>query len=249
MRNPTRRQLFAAGGTVGLGALLAACDSGTTTAVPTATVPTTGGGSATVSPQTSSSVTFPDTASCELTPAETEGPYYFDVDSIRSDIREDRPGAPLRLALRVRDAACAPISNAVVDIWHCDAGGVYSGFESGARGGGGGRSDQKTYLRGAQVTNAEGVVEFRTIYPGWYPGRAVHIHFKVHLNRSTVLTSQLYFDERTTDAVYAKAPYTSHTGRRTNNDDDRIFDEKNTLPLTPEGDGYLAVMTIGVKGS
>jgi protocatechuate 3,4-dioxygenase beta subunit len=232
--NRSRRQILAAGGTIGLSTLLAAC-----TGSPTATtVPTSEGGSATVSPQTSSAVTFPDTDSCTLTPEETEGPYYFDVDSVRSDIREDRPGTPLRLAMRVRDASCKPMPNAVVDIWHCDAGGEYSGFEGGSG---------KTYLRGAQVTNADGVVEFQTVYPGWYRGRAVHIHFKVHLNRNTVLTSQLYFDEKISDAVYAGQPYAGHTGRRTSNEQDSIFDEANLLTLSQDGAGYLGVMTVGVK--
>jgi protocatechuate 3,4-dioxygenase beta subunit len=235
--NRSRRQILAAGGTIGLSTLLAACTGSPTATVPT-TVPTSEGGSATVSPQTSSSVTFPDTDSCTLTPEETEGPYYFDVDSVRSDIREDRPGTPLRLAMRVRDASCKPIPNAVVDIWHCDAGGEYSGFEGGSG---------KTYLRGAQVTNADGVVEFQTVYPGWYRGRAVHIHFKVHLNRNTVLTSQLYFDEKISDAVYAGQPYAGHTGRRTSNEQDSIFDEANLLTLSQDGAGYLGVMTVGVK--
>jgi protocatechuate 3,4-dioxygenase beta subunit len=232
--NRNRRQILAAGGTIGLSGLLAACTgSGTTT------VPTSEGGSATVQPQTSSSVTFPEADSCTLTPEETEGPYYFDVDSIRSDIREGRPGTPLRLAMRVRDASCKPIQNAVVDIWHCDAGGEYSGF---------GRSDDMTFLRGAQVTNADGVVEFQTIYPGWYQGRATHIHFKVHLNKTTVLTSQVYFDENVSDAVYASRPYAEHAGRRTRNDQDGIFDPANLLRLTEETAGYLAVMTVGVRG-
>jgi protocatechuate 3,4-dioxygenase beta subunit len=240
-----RRRFFAAGGTVGLGALVAACSSepATTEAV----VPTKEGGAAGVSPQTPlSGELFPDTASCTLTPAETEGPYYFDVNSIRTDIREDRPGTAFRLALRVRDAACAPIGNAVVDIWHCDAGGSYSGFESGSRGGG--KSDTKTYLRGAQVTNTDGIVEFRTIYPGWYPGRAVHIHFKVHVGNSTVLTSQLYFDETVTDSVYAAAPY-SKPGSRTPNSTDSLFEDPLLLDLRQTPDGYLGSMTINVKAS
>lgn len=235
--NKNRRGFLAAGGTVGLSALLAACTS-EVAPVRETVVPTSQGSAATVSPQTSSSVTFPETASCTLTPEETEGPYYFDVDSVRTDIREDRPGTPFRLAMRVRDAACKPLANAVVDIWHCDATGEYSGFNGGKG---------KTYLRGAQVTNVDGVVEFRTIYPGWYQGRAVHVHFKVHLNNTTVLTSQLYFDEAVSDAVYATQPYTTHSGRRTRNDQDGIFDQSNIVAVTREGDGYLGVMTVGVK--
>jgi protocatechuate 3,4-dioxygenase beta subunit len=232
--NRNRRQILAAGGTIGLSTLLAACTGPDTTT----TVPTSEGGSASVQPQTSSSVTFPSTDSCVLTPEESEGPYYFDVDSVRSDIREDRQGTQLRLAMRVRDASCQPISNAVVDIWHCDAGGEYSGF---------GRSDDMRFLRGAQVTNADGVVEFQTIYPGWYQGRATHIHFKVHLNNKTVLTSQAYFDEKINDAVYVAQPYTAHAGRRTTNDQDRLFHTANLLRLSQDNQGYLGVLTIGVR--
>jgi protocatechuate 3,4-dioxygenase beta subunit len=177
----------------------------------------------------------------------TEGPYYFDVDAIRSDIREDRAGLPLRLALRVQDATeCAPITNAVVDVWHCDATGIYSGFESASTGGANTRDDE-TYLRGAQVTNDAGVVEFLTVYPGWYRGRTTHIHVKVHLDRSTLLTSQLFFDEDVTAAVYQREPYASDRGRDTFNDDDSIFDEQMVLTLSPDSDGYLGVMTLGVN--
>ena len=192
-----RRKALASLGTVGLGSLLAACSgdgNGSGAATTRAEVPTTSATTATVQP--------------------------------RSDIREDRPGTLLRLALRIQTATiCEPISNAVVDLWHCDAGGIYSGFESASQGqgGGGGRTDEETYLRGAQVTNTDGIVEFATIYPGWYRGRTTHIHLKVHLDKATLLTSQLFFDEAVNSAVYAKAPYSSHSGRETFNDDDDIF--------------------------
>jgi protocatechuate 3,4-dioxygenase beta subunit len=213
-------------------------------------VPTTGGTSATVQPQTStaSSDLFTDAASCSLTPQETEGPYYFDVDSIRSDIREDRTGTPLRLAMRVQDASCTPISNAVIDIWHCDAGGSYSGFESASQGGpgGGGRTDERTYLRGAQVTNGEGIAQFLTVYPGWYRGRTVHIHFKVHLDKRTLLTSQLFFHEAVTGKVYAAAPYSAHFGRDRFNKDDSIFEDSLIMTLREDGNGYLGIMSVNV---
>jgi protocatechuate 3,4-dioxygenase beta subunit len=245
----TRRGALSTGGAVGLSALIAAC-SGSPTTTTAATVPTTGGGSTTVSPQTTGTLgpeLFDGSASCSLTPQETEGPYYFDADAIRSDIREDRPGTQLRLAMRVQDASCNPLPNAVVDIWHCDAGGIYSGFESASRGGAGGaRTDQHTYLRGAQVTNASGIVQFSTVYPGWYRGRTVHVHFKVHLDSRTLLTSQLYFDENVTSAVYSRAPYSTHTGRDRFNRDDTIFDQTLIMTLRQEGDGYLGIMSVNV---
>jgi protocatechuate 3,4-dioxygenase beta subunit len=251
----SRRRALGAAGVVGIGALLGACSR--EGAVTETRVPTTSGASATVQPQSTPSpanaALFGNASTCTLSPEQTEGPYYFDVDSIRGDIREDRPGMPLRLVMRVQDsAACTPIANAVVDIWHCDAGGVYSGFESASQGGpgGGARTDDETYLRGAQVTNADGIVEFTTIYPGWYRGRTVHIHTKVHLDSSTLLTSQLYFDEQVTAAVYQTAPYASRSGRDTFNDGDGIFSgagERALLTLAKEGDGYRGVITLAVK--
>jgi protocatechuate 3,4-dioxygenase beta subunit len=247
-----RRRALVSLGTVGLGSLLVACtrDGGTgATSVPTST-----GATATVQPQTASSALadlFEGAASCTATAQQSEGPFYFDVNSIRSDVREDRAGVPLRLGIRVQDAAaCSAIANAVVDIWHCDAGGLYSGFESASQGGGGGRTDQETYLRGAQVTNAQGIVEFRTVYPGWYGGRTVHIHTKVHLDANRVLTTQLYFDEAVNAAVFARAPYTARPGRTTFNNDDSLFASGGgtspVLTLSREGDGYLGLITIGV---
>jgi protocatechuate 3,4-dioxygenase beta subunit len=242
-RKIDRRQALAAFGTVGLGTLLGACGSDSGGGDPTTTaVPTTEGGTATVQPQTTPSQDaadlFDDAPSCALTPELTEGPYYFDADSIRSDIREDRDGVRLRLAVRVRDAeSCDPLPNAVVDIWHCDAGGVYSGFEAG---------EGERYLRGAQVTNRDGIVEFTTVYPGWYQGRTVHIHAKVHLDRTTVLTTQLFFDDDVTDEVYAQRPYTDRPDRDQRNDSDGIFAEELVLDLTNDGDGYLGVISFDV---
>ena len=185
-RRLDRREALAALGTVSLGTVLVAC-AGEGDEKP-ARVTTEEGGTATVRPKTGTSMSdlFDRGAACRLTTQSTEGPYYFDVDSIRSDIREDREGTLLRLGIRVRDAgSCDPIEDAVVDVWHCDALGRYSGFEE---------AEGETFCRGAQVTNADGVAQFRTVYPGWYPGRTPHIHVKVHLDRTTVLPTQLYFD-------------------------------------------------------
>ncbi|MGH8985394.1 MAG: intradiol ring-cleavage dioxygenase [Acidimicrobiia bacterium] len=256
-RHISRRRALGAFGTAGLGAVLAACSRGSddgaagTTSSPSTT---TAGGSTTTAASTGSIPVelFDNATTCSLTPEMTEGPYYFDVDSIRSDIREDRDGAPLRLGVRVRDAAsCAALTNAVVDIWHCDALGIYSGFEAASTGGpgggsGSGPSDDETYLRGAQVTNSDGIAEFVTVYPGWYRGRTVHIHAKVHLAGSTMLTTQLFFDDDFTESVYAEEPYASDVGRETFNDGDNIFDERLLLTLSEDGDGYLGIITFDV---
>jgi len=246
-----RRGALAAFGSVSLGALIAACggdgDSSTE-------VSTTDGSTATVEPKTKSgaatSELFDDSSSCTLAVQQTEGPYYFDADSIRSDIREDREGTRLRLAIRVRDAdSCEPLKSAVVDIWHCDALGSYSGFEAASGGGpgGGGRTDDERYLRGAQVTNSDGIVEFVTIYPGWYQGRTVHIHAKVHVDNQAALTTQFYFDDEVTKRVYTSTPYSEHSGRDQLNDSDGIFDESLLLDLSKEDDGYLGAISLDVQ--
>ena len=192
---------------------------------------------------------FAGAASCALTPTATEGPYYIDVDNVRSDIREDRSGTRLRLATRVLDSdGCTPVKDALFEVWHCDAGGLYSGFEASSRGQGGSRSTDTTrYLRGAQITNADGIAELTTIYPGWYRGRTVHIHAKVFVSSRDVLTTQLYFDDTLTDSVYAAAPYRSRPGRDQRNSSDNIFDERTVLTVSEDGDGYLGLITIGVR--
>jgi len=253
----SRRQALGALGTISLGGLLAACGDGDDGAAGR-TVQTTQGTTATVEPKTTTAgaagALFDDAASCAVTPEETAGPYYFDADRIRSDIREDREGARLRLALRVRDAAsCSPIADAVVDIWHADAGGAYSGFDGargGARGGAGGMAQSETrYLRGAQVTNADGIVEFTTIHPGWYPGRTVHIHATVHLDTRTALTTQLYFDDALSDRVYAGRSYSERGARDARNDSDGIFDEALVMTAERDRDGVRGVMTFDVRRS
>jgi protocatechuate 3,4-dioxygenase beta subunit len=209
---------------------------------------------------------FAGAGTCRLTPNTTQGPYYFDADKIRSDVREDRQGKRLRLAIKVQASeGCAPIHNAVVEIWHCDAGGLYSGAEAQSTGGGRGPggpggtplggaggpgggdltpTDAKRYLRGAQVTNADGIVQFTTIWPGWYRGRTVHVHVMVHVSNTRVLTSQLMFDEALNAKVLAGAPYARHTGRDTFNDNDAIFQDAMLMKVTPDGDGYLGAIVL-----
>ena len=185
-----------------------------------------------------------------LTPEETEGPYYFDVDSIRSDIREDREGVRLRLAFRVRDAqSCEPIENAVVDIWHCDALGSYSGSSLREGAGGGAAHDDETYLRGAQATNADGIVEFKTVYPGWYQGRTVHIHAKVHLDKQTVLTQPALLRRgRQRGRVQARAVLAEDRPRRLQRQR-RHLQRGARGSAKQDGDGYLALMTFDVQAA
>ena len=280
----SRRRALGLGGTLSLGGLLTACDgsdgskvssSGSTSASPSATalagaVPTTASG-------TELLALLDKARTCTMAQEGTQGPYWFDVDSIRSDIREDRPGTVLNLALRVQDvsgcssgATAAPVANSVVEIWHCDAGGIYAGFETGSRGGAGGApggsqgsgetsngsysvgdsegttTDDGTYLRGAQVADVNGVVQFRTIYPGWYRGRTVHIHLKVHRDKKTVLTTQMYMDEGVNAEVLATSPYSDHTGRDVFNDGDNIYDDTGLLTISRQGDSYLGVLNLGI---
>jgi protocatechuate 3,4-dioxygenase beta subunit len=184
--------------------------------------------------------------SCILTPEQTEGPYYIAGEKLRRNITEGRPGTPLVLRTFVVDAStCRPIRNAAVDIWHADASGVYSGFGDGA--------SSRTFMRGIQRTNAKGLAQFRTVYPGWYPGRTVHIHVKVHLSSNVVHTGQLYFPEGTTDAVYRRAPYSSRPSRQTRNSGDMIFRDggrRSLLAVKRNGAGvYVATITMGVRKS
>lgn len=270
----SRRRALSLGGSIGLGSLLAACGDSTArggTASASASAPLTPTTTA-----TGDIVAALDAArTCSTFPEQTQGPYWFDVDSIRTDIREERPGTVLQLALRVQDvSACSsdgratPVSNCVVEIWHCDAGGLYSGFESGSPGAGGASNrrgaattsngsyaagdqeatttDDGTYLRGAQVADSNGIVQFTTIFPGWYPGRSPHIHLKVHLSRETVLTSQMYVEDDLATQVYAASPYSDRSGRRTANSDDGFFSDQGILTVRKEGGGYLGLINLGI---
>jgi protocatechuate 3,4-dioxygenase beta subunit len=183
--------------------------------------------------------------SCVLTPEQTEGPYYIPREKLRRRITEGRPGTPLRLRTRVVDAStCKPIKGASVDVWHCDAGGTYSGFGAGA--------GSRTFMRGIQRTDAKGLAVFDTVYPGWYPGRTVHIHVKVHLGGRVVHTGQLYFPDAVTDTVYRRKPYSSRPGRDTRNADDSVFrngGKRSMLVLRKTRSGYAATIAMGVSRS
>jgi protocatechuate 3,4-dioxygenase beta subunit len=182
--------------------------------------------------------------SCVLTPELTEGPYYIDGEKLRRNITEGRPGARLLLKLKVVDAStCKPIKGAAVDIWHADAGGVYSGFGAGA--------SSRTFMRGIQKTDANGMAIFQTVYPGWYQGRTVHIHVKVHVGGSVVHTGQLFFSDTMTDAVYRRLPYNKRPGRSTRNANDSIYvngGSKSVVVVRSDGKGgYTGTLTMGVS--
>jgi protocatechuate 3,4-dioxygenase beta subunit len=198
------------------------------------------------SPTPSPTVT-PDQISCVLTPQQTEGPFFVDVGLARADIREDREGALLRVALTLVDVdGCTPIRDAVVNIWHADAGGAYSGFPGQP---GGIDTTGQTFLRGFQLTDAAGRVEFTTIYPGWYPGRTVHIHVRIHLDATSLLTTQVYFPDSVTDAVLTTPPYDSRGARSTTNATDAIARngiDDLLLDIVGEGEGYASSIVLGV---
>ncbi len=182
---------------------------------------------------------------CVLAPEQTEGPYYVSGAKVRRTITEGRPGVPLALRLRVVDASgCRPIRNAAVDVWHADALGSYSGV--GARAG-------TTFMRGVQKTDATGLALFRTVYPGWYPGRTVHIHVIVHIGGNVVHTGQLYFPDAVTDAVYRRAPYSRRGARDIRNAADSIYrngGRRSQLALQRQATGaYVGAITMGVHRS
>lgn len=186
---------------------------------------------------------------CSVMPETTEGPYYIDPKLVRRVIEEDRPGIPLRMQLQIVTADCRPVSTARVDIWHCDAQGNYSGYAS--QGSDTGLDTRgQTFLRGTQFSDAQGVVTFETIYPGWYRGRTTHIHYKVFLNDRTVLTSQVFFPDALSEYVYEKSPvYRRADQRDTLNSIDSIAAQAGEgayCAIREQQDRYSAALVIGI---
>lgn len=196
--------------------------------------------------------------SCISKPEQTEGPYFLDGMLNRSDVRSDPSdgtildGIPLSLIFRVSSfgaQGCSPLAGAVVDLWHCDSRGYYSGVQDRSF-----NTTGKRFLRGYQVTDSAGVTKFSTIYPGWYPGRTVHIHFKIRTDPSSKtryeFTSQLYFDDSITDQVYTLPPYSSRGRRMMRNEDDFIFrsgGKQLMLALDKDASGYTSTFDIGLQ--
>ncbi|MEZ4656308.1 MAG: intradiol ring-cleavage dioxygenase [Caldilineaceae bacterium] len=271
----SRREVFTLLGSVGSAALIAGgfravmadsiylpltANNGAPGTIPNTATPAgtpTATGTATVTPTAAATSTATATSIplCVVSPELTEGPYFVDEQLNRADIRIDpsdnsvRNGAQLNLTLRaytVNGGSCTPLAGAVFDIWHCDAAGLYSDVQSE------GTAGQK-FLRGYQVTDANGVVNFTTIYPGWYSGRAVHIHFKLRgelsSNPSYEFTSQFFFDDTFTDAVYTQQPYAARGTRNTYNSRDNIYQGGGSqllLNVSASGGVYAATFDIGV---
>jgi protocatechuate 3,4-dioxygenase beta subunit len=182
-------------------------------------------------------LTAPALASCIVRPEQTEGPFFAEKMPQRSDIRAGKPGIPLQLTLNVsqlRNGACAPLAGAIIDLWHCDADGEYS---------------DDTFLRGYQRTDASGAAKFTTIYPGWYPGRTVHIHFKIR-GSGYQFASQLYFDDTITDRVHARPAYARRGPRRVRNERDGIYrdgGDQLMLALAENNGGFASTFNVALQ--
>lgn len=257
----TRRQAIAAGGTAAA-AFLAGCSSGETG--DSATETTTASAMSPDDPNYPANGTVTETTvatgdgatACVAQPELTEGPYYVDENLRRSDVRVDtstgerEPGTPLALGFRVfelGDDGCTALVDALVDVWHANASGVYSDVR---RQGTVGRD----FLRGIQTTDADGAASFTTVYPGWYTGRAVHIHFKIRSSADSEttyeFTSQLFFDDDLTDRVYAQDPYAERGERDTANAADDVFGRGNAaqllLDVTQTEEGYAGTLNVAL---
>ncbi len=223
----TRREAVQALGTVGA-VLAVGCGESPTESSPTTTPTTTTGGA---------------NAACAVTPSETIGPFPSLSDMFRSDIREGKAGSLLGLTIKVVNVnnGCAAVANANVEIWHVDAAGNYSQY---------GTQAAQTFLRGIQTTNAAGEVTFTTIYPGWYQGRATHIHVEVTINGRSVKATQIAFPESVSDTVHASGAYASRGRNPVSNASDGIFaDSLSSELVTPIGDpssGYAVTFQVAL---
>ena len=249
MREWSRREVLVAGA---VAAVAVACsgddgdaDPAPSTSGPAETSTTTAG---TATPTGLTATDFDGLGTCGLLPEQTAGPFPLDEQFVRRDLTEGHPGHPLQLGFRVVDADCAPIPGAAVEVWHTDATGDYSAFADG--GGGKDEAEGTTFLRGTQVAGDDGIVEFATIYPGWYRGRAVHIHVRVHQDDQVTLTSQVYFDEAYTEDVFTTGEYAEFGPPDTTWATDGIAGnppaDGTTLSLSAEGAGTRALLNLGV---
>jgi len=248
----SRREVLALFGAGGVSLVAAACAPGS--AASAGASASAGGGATTTALATASTAAVASAIpSCVVVPELTEGPFYVDTGLERSDIRPNTAdgavseGATLELAWAVSQVdgdACVPLEGAVVDVWHCDASGVYSGVQ-----GVGG-----DFLRGFQRTDANGSAAFTTIYPGWYSGRAVHIHFKVRTDPDAdagfEATSQLFFDDAFSESVFGTGVYAAKGPQDMRNDQDGIYQQSDgttLLGVRQDGDVYRAMFSIAVQ--
>lgn len=189
---------------------------------------------------------------CAIPPESTAGPFPTIEQLDRRDISEGYPGHPFRLGIRVVDAECSPLPGAEVEIWHTDASGDYSSYLD--EGSGKDEGEGTTFCRGFQTADADGLLEFQTIYPGWYEGRAVHIHVRARVGGEEVLTTQLYFDEGYTEAVFDVEPYVEFGPPDTMWLDDPIAEDPIvdgsaitlTAAMTTNGEGTLGLINLGL---
>ena len=257
----TRREVLALLGAGSGAAILAACTPGgaASSAATSATASSSAGAAGVATATATSIVAASALPACVVRPAETEGPYFVDEKLLRSDIRSDpsdgsiKPGTTLRIAFavaKVTGNSCAPFAGLLVDVWHCDALGVYSDVQDPTA-----PTIGTKFLRGYQITDANGLATFTTIYPGWYQGRTVHVHFKIRSGAGAAtgleFTSQLYFDDTLTDKVLAGQPYAQKGPRTVRNAGDGVYsDGGDQLLLDVSGDataGYTATFPIGLQ--
>ncbi len=255
----SRREVLALFGTGGVALAIAACAPGGSSGASAGASASNGAATASSTPTasavaSSAAATTGALPSCVVVPELTEGPYYVDVNLERSDIRPNTAdgvvaeGAPLELGWvvsQVEGDGCLPLEGAIVDVWHCDALGVYSGVQG---------STGTDFLRGFQRTDADGIASFTTVYPGWYTGRAVHIHFKIRTDPDAEagfeFTSQLFFDEALSQQVYASGVYASKGTADRSNETDSIFNESGgatLLAVTQDGDTYKSTFSLAVQ--
>jgi len=253
----TRREILALFGLSGVSLAAAACAPGSTASPSASAVAGSSASSAAPSASASAVATLGgEVPSCVVVPELTEGPYYVDTGLERADIRPDTTtgtvsaGAPLSLAFvvsTVEGGGCVPLANAVVDVWHCDALGVYSDVQG----------NTGDFLRGTQRTDGSGKATFTTVYPGWYQGRAVHIHFKVRTEPDAdsgfILTSQLFFDDDLSRTVFtSRDPYQQKGAQDMRNAQDGIYNQSDgttLLDCQASGDGYAGTFAIGLQMS
>jgi protocatechuate 3,4-dioxygenase beta subunit len=249
----SRRSALRLLGGAGLAVIAACATEGATSTTAAAAGPSTSAGTGSTTAGAGATTTFGGAGTCVLIPEETEGPYPLDLSGdeefFRSDITEGRPGVPLTLTLSLVDvnAGCGPIEGARIDVWHCDADGVYSGVSQP-----GNDTTDQTFCRGIQLTDANGQATFQTVYPGWYQGRITHVHFEVFLDSGLVATSQIAFPEEVTDAVYAVEPYAAkgpNTSVRSVAED-MVFSDGSQYQMAAVTGGadarYIATLLLGL---